>query len=147
MNEIINIVKPFDESKRKMVAKLYIDSSWFEELSINLPNDLLYQLFQVNSDIELDQMLRLMDLIDMTIPNIPYFPFKLNFSLVNDGVAKLDNIFNNQASKDIINTYKPYVYEFSGYCKYKEFINLIKYYVKNEYTYFTCFLDFSQQSN
>ncbi len=34
MNDLINIVKSFDESKRDMLTKLYIHSSWFEELSI-----------------------------------------------------------------------------------------------------------------
>ncbi|HBZ6637257.1 MBL fold metallo-hydrolase [Clostridium botulinum] len=141
----MKIVNPFDNSRKTMFAKMYIDTEWFEELALNLPNDLLYRLFNKNYDE--DELNYLIDLVGQTIKDIPYFPFKLNFSLINEGVVTLDSIFNNNASVNIINTYKPYFCEFSGYCKYEEFIKLIKYSIKNECEFFTCFLDFSEQLN
>lgn len=150
-NYIMEKIQPFASDKRTIFAKLYIDGSWFEELSLHLPNDLLFQLFQLyQSDIDMGlyEIVNLIDFVDHNIPNIPFFPFELNFSLINEGVVELDSIFNESDEIKINNTYKPFFYEFSGYCKsWGDLKKLLLYYTESEYGYFTCFLDFSEEAN
>lgn len=146
-NYIMEKIQPFADDRRKLFAKLYVDSNWFEELSLHLPNDLLFRLFQ--SDISMNTELEdLIEFVEKYIPNIPFFPFELNFSLVNEGVVELDSIFNEAYENRNNQIFKPYFYEFSGYCKsWSDLKKLLLYYIDNELGYFTCFLDFSEDAN
>ncbi|AGK97130.1 MBL fold metallo-hydrolase [Clostridium pasteurianum] len=143
-------IQPFADDKRRVFAKLYINDSWFEELSLHLPNDLLFVLFQSGIDLNMEssELEHLIDLVEHRIPDIPFFPFELNFSLINEGVVELDSIFGESYEKNRNNAYKPYFYEFSGYCKsWGDLRKLLLYYIKSDYGYFTCFLDFSEEAD
>ncbi|RMC93132.1 MBL fold metallo-hydrolase [Clostridium autoethanogenum] len=138
-------VEPFADDKRMIFAKLYINNNWFEELSLHLPNE-LFRFFHPDMDIE--EFLYITKFVEYSSPSIPFFPFELNFSLINEGVVELDSIFSKPDEKNKNNTYKPYFYEFSGYCKsWNDLRKLFSYYIKNDYGCFTCFLDFSEEDN
>lgn len=141
MGKIRNIIQPFKE-KKIIYAKLYVNGSWFDELSTHLPNDLLYHLFkEAKDDIFFEKLEDLLKYVDYSIP---FFPFALNFSLINDGVVELDNNFFKSKEKDANNIYRPFFYEFSGYCQsWNDFKKLLDHYYENKY--FTCYLDFSEE--
>lgn len=144
--KIYRSIQPFAEDRRTIYSKLYFERDWFDELEEIIPEALKDSIYNEEGEINFETIVNQIEQNLSCLRDSAVTSIELNFSLINEGVVNLDSVFLGELKDGLIEEYKPYFYEFSGYCEtWNDLLQFLKYYINRKEDYFSCYLEFSDE--